>query len=70
MTYETISESDFGLNPTYLPFNPNLFVDITEYLDYKLNLLSIYTSEISIIPFLVVLRLSAPYPIKGCADGC
>ena len=51
MTYETLSETEFGLNPVEKSFRPNLFVNISEQLDFKLNLLSIYKSELGEHPF-------------------
>ena len=57
MTYETLSETEFGLNPVEKSFRPNLFVDISQELDLKLKLLSIYESELGEHPFLEVLIL-------------
>ena len=51
LTYETISETDFGFNFISPTFKPNLFVDISNYLDRKVDLLRIYESEISTHPF-------------------
>ena len=51
LTYETLSETEFGLNPVEHSFTPNLFVNIADYLEMKLNLLSIYRSEIGEHPF-------------------
>lgn len=51
LTYETLSETDFGLDQFAGGFRPNLFVDITDQLNHKTKLLSIYQSEISEHPF-------------------
>ena len=51
MTYETPSETEFGLNPIAKSFRPNLFVNISEQLDLKLKLLSFYKSELGEHPF-------------------
>ena len=51
VTYETLSETNFQLSRENSPFNPNLFVDITDYLNLKLDLLSIYSSELGAHPF-------------------
>ena len=51
MTYETLSETEFGLNPLFKSFAPNLFVNITEQLETKLKLLSLYKSELRDHPF-------------------
>ena len=49
LTFETLSETDFSLDPC--GFNPNLFIDITDQLEKKLRLLSIYRSELGEHPF-------------------
>ena len=51
LTYETLSETDFGLDQVAGGFRPNLFIDISPYLQKKIDLLSIYHSEISTHPF-------------------
>ncbi len=51
MTYETLSETEFGINPTEKAFRPNLFVNISEQLEAKLSLLKIYQSELGGHPF-------------------
>jgi LmbE family N-acetylglucosaminyl deacetylase len=51
ITYETPSETEFGLNPVERPFQPNLFINISEHLDLKLTLLKTYQSEIREHPF-------------------
>lgn len=48
-TMEIISETDFGKPDN--PFTPNLFVDISEYMDKKLDALIIYDTEIQERPF-------------------
>ena len=50
LSYETISETDFGLRPDKV-FCPNVFVDISTYLERKIQLMSIYQSEMSDFPF-------------------
>lgn len=50
LAYETISETDFVLRPEGL-FNPNVFVDITAFVDRKIALMSIYRSELGEHPF-------------------
>lgn len=49
MCMEIVSETEFG--DIMHPFVPNYFVDITEYLEKKIQLFSTYDSEISIHPF-------------------
>lgn len=42
--YETLSETEFGLRSDS-KFNPNMFVDIEEFLDRKVEAMSLYESE-------------------------
>ena len=49
LTYETLSETNFSLSP--YSFDANLFIDISKYLEKKLELLSIYKSELGEHPF-------------------
>jgi LmbE family N-acetylglucosaminyl deacetylase len=49
--YETLSETEYGMKPEDPGFRPNLFVDIAEYIDQKLEIMSIYASEMAAFPF-------------------
>ena len=51
LTYETLSETEFGLDQVAGAFRPNLFVDISAHLAQKLKLLDIYQSELGKHPF-------------------
>ena len=51
ITYETISETDFGADPRYIPFKPNIFIDISNELKEKLKIMETYSSEIGSFPF-------------------
>lgn len=48
-TMEIISETDFGFQQE--KFSPNLFVDITDELDRKIEAIKIYDTEIEDVPF-------------------
>ena len=50
MAYETLSETEFGLDPD-TGFHPNVFVDIRPFLKRKIELLQIYKSELGEFPF-------------------
>lgn len=50
LVYETLSETEYGLDRSKV-FCPNLFVDISNYLEKKIELMKIYESEISDFPF-------------------
>lgn len=49
--YETLSETEFGLRPGDAGFRPNMFVDIGDRLERKLQILSLYSGEIGAFPF-------------------
>jgi LmbE family N-acetylglucosaminyl deacetylase len=49
--YETLSETEFGLRPDDPGFRPNLFVDIGDRLEQKLQFLNLYSGEIGVFPF-------------------
>lgn len=49
--YETLSETDQGIDPQGMPFHPNLFVDISAYLARKIEILALYRSEVGMFPF-------------------
>ncbi len=51
ITYETLSETEFGIDPCASSFRPNLFVNIDKYIAKKLTLLAIYNSEMQEHPF-------------------
>lgn len=51
LSYETISETDFGMKPEDGGFRPNVFIDVSEYIEKKLNILEIFESEIKDFPF-------------------
>lgn len=48
---EVLSETDFGIDPTRSPFTPNLFVDISDYLDDKMRIMNLFASEMAEPPF-------------------
>jgi N-acetylglucosamine malate deacetylase 1 len=50
LAYETVSETEFSLD-TNAGFRPNCFVDITNFLESKLRVMSIYHSEMGAFPF-------------------
>lgn len=49
--YETLSETDFGLRPDDSGFRPNLYEDITGYLDRKIEIMSLFDGEMGEFPF-------------------
>jgi LmbE family N-acetylglucosaminyl deacetylase len=51
LAYETLSETDFAIDPTQRSFSPNVFINIDDFLEKKIDLLGIYSSEIAPFPF-------------------
>ena len=51
LAYETISETDFDMKPEAGGFRPNVYTDISSYLEEKLDILDIYQSEMGEFPF-------------------
>lgn len=51
LCYETLSETDFSLNPDYNSFRPNVFYNISKYLEKKLAIANKFASEINQFPF-------------------
>jgi N-acetylglucosamine malate deacetylase 1 len=49
--YETLSETEFQIAPGLPSFTPNLFAEITAYLDGKIAAMRLYASEIAAFPF-------------------
>lgn len=51
LAYETLSETDFGLGTDKGGFCSNVFVDIEQFLDQKLQAMDVYKSELGVFPF-------------------
>lgn len=49
--YETLSETEFGMRTDDPGFKPNMWVDISEYFERKIEIMKIYKSEIAEHPF-------------------
>jgi LmbE family N-acetylglucosaminyl deacetylase len=50
LAYETLSETEFSMD-SHSGFQPNYFVDISEFLDRKLEIMAAYQSEMGEFPF-------------------
>jgi LmbE family N-acetylglucosaminyl deacetylase len=69
LAYETLSETDFALD-AQSPFAPNFFVDITDFLDRKLEIMAVYQSEMSEFPFpRSVEAIRALATLRGASSG-
>lgn len=67
---ETLSETEFAPSTKEDSFVPNVFVDITKYIDKKCQIMSVYKSEIADLPFprsIENIRALAIY--RGCTLG-
>ncbi len=70
LCYETISETNFQINPLQNRFNPNVYVDIEEFFNKKIDIMKIYESEIEEFPFpRSVEALEALAKLRGTACG-
>lgn len=70
LVYETLSESDFVLNPDIAGFRPNVFVDITEHVDEKVEIMRVFASEMAPYPFPRSERaMRALADVRGTAAG-
>ena len=49
--YETLSETDFSIFPQDSGFKPNLWVDISDFLNQKIKIMKIYKGEMGQHPF-------------------
>tara|TARA_B100000780_G_scaffold277400_1_gene248024 strand:- start:3629 stop:4291 length:663 start_codon:yes stop_codon:yes gene_type:complete len=50
LSYETLSETDFGLDAS-THFIPNVYIDISDFLERKIKSMEIYSSEMGSFPF-------------------
>jgi len=50
LAYETVSETNWHATPMTPPFVPNVFADITPYLERKLEACGLYASQIQTAP--------------------
>jgi LmbE family N-acetylglucosaminyl deacetylase len=70
MTYECISETEFGAAVPERTFVPNYFVDISKQLRAKQEIMKIYSSEIGKHPFPRSLRnIEALATFRGATAG-
>ena len=51
LVYETLSETDFVIDPDCKGFNPNSFTDISDFIDEKIKIMNSYESEVGLHPF-------------------
>ncbi len=69
--YETLSETEFGLRPEDSGFRPNLFINISEFIDKKIEIMRLYAGEMGEHPFPRSEKtLRALATLRGSASGC
>ena len=67
---ETLSETDFALATKENAFVPNVFIDVSNYIDQKCKAMSIYESEVSPHPFpRSIETIKALAKVRGAAAG-
>ena len=68
---ETLSETEFAPSTMGDNFVPNVFVDISKYLDKKIQLMKIFESEIDMHPFpRSEKNIKALATFRGASCGC
>lgn len=68
---ETLSETEFSLSTKEDSFVPNVFVDVSEFLEQKLEIMKVFKSEIAEHPFPRSLRnIEALATLRGATCGC
>lgn len=68
---ETLSETEFAPSTKEDSFIPNVFVDISEYLEEKIKIMKIFESEITNHPFpRSEKNLRALATLRGATSGC
>lgn len=69
LAYETLSETEFGLYAGS-GFQPNCFVDISDFLERKLELMAVYQSELGVFPFpRSIEAIRALATLRGATSG-
>ena len=68
---ETLSETEFAPSTKEDSFIPNTFVDVTKFMDKKLEIMQVFESEIAEHPFPRSVRnLKALATLRGATSGC
>jgi LmbE family N-acetylglucosaminyl deacetylase len=49
--YETLSETEFGLRPDDTGFRPNLFIEVTKWIEQKISIMHLFDGEMGSFPF-------------------
>lgn len=69
--YETLSETEFSLNIQGDVFKPNLFIDVTNQLENKINIMKLYKGEMGNHPFpRSEENIRSLATLRGATAGC
>lgn len=68
--YETLSETEFSIRPGDIGYQPNLWIDISDYLEEKIEIMNLYKGEIQQHPFpRSELNIRALATMRGATAG-
>ena len=68
---EVLSETEFAISANDSGFIPNVFVDISRYIDKKIKIMNVYESELGKHPFpRSEKNLRALATFRGATSGC
>lgn len=69
--YETLSETEFGMRTDDPGFKPNMWVDISNHLNQKIEIMKIFESEIGDHPFpRSIKNIEALASFRGATVNC
>lgn len=71
LAYETLSETEFSINPDCRSFQPNCYINIDQFLNEKLRILEMYEGELGEFPFpRSVEAVRSLAMLRGATAGC
>jgi N-acetylglucosamine malate deacetylase 1 len=71
LAYETLSETDFGMNLDAAGFRPTVFMNVTDFLEKKITIMRTYSGELGTFPFpRSEAAIRALATLRGAAAGC
>jgi N-acetylglucosamine malate deacetylase 1 len=69
--YETLSETEFALSSGAREFHPNLFINISLFLEHKIKIMELYHGEIGEHPFpRSAINIRSLARLRGATSGC
>ncbi len=70
LSYETLSETEAAANPDNNAFRPNVFINISSFLEKKIEIMKIYNDELGVFPFpRSIEAIRAMALLRGAASG-